>query len=87
LANPRESAWARLVSQGLQVSQQQASRALQRLRVSEALATTEAKRAFQREPLYRIGRSQKQLLSRRPERLLDPPSVSARLPAAVKGAI
>jgi len=63
----------------------QAQRALSR--VSQELATAAPELAFPLEIWDQTEPSQKPLLSRRPGRLLDPPSVLDRLPAAVMGAI
>ena len=72
------------VSQGLQAWQ--VRRALYS-RVSQEPATAAEKLAFPQEIWDQTERSQKQLLSRRPGRLFDPPSVSDRHPGAAKGAI
>ena len=63
----------------------EAQRALSR--VSQKLATAATELAFPLEIWDQTEPSQKQLLSRRPGRLFDPPSVLDRLPAAVMGAI
>ncbi|MGA9445854.1 MAG: hypothetical protein WBV26_05385 [Candidatus Sulfotelmatobacter sp.] len=55
--------------------------------VSEQRVPMQEKEAFQRETWNQIEQSRKQLLSRRRERLVYPPSASVRLPAAVKRAI
>ncbi|HVR27126.1 MAG TPA: hypothetical protein VMU26_27845 [Candidatus Polarisedimenticolia bacterium] len=77
-------AWVLPVSQGLQAWQ--VRRALWS-RVSQELAMAAEKLAFPQGIWDQTERSQKQLLSRRPGRLFDPPSVSDRLAAAEKGAI
>ncbi|MGA7591686.1 MAG: hypothetical protein WBW02_14330 [Candidatus Sulfotelmatobacter sp.] len=71
--------WARLVWRAPRVSRQLAPR----LQVSEEPFVEEALLAFQEKSWDPIERSRKQYLSRRQERLVDPPSASAYLPAAV----